>query len=69
MRDRGAERSDKRRTIASAHLASIPADTLVAPVDRGFDECPCPKRCTLHGECRLCVAYHSRKGKPPRCER
>jgi len=29
---------------------------LGSPVERGYDECPCPKDCELHGECHLCVA-------------
>ena len=69
MRDRGADRPDKRRAIATALLAALPADIPATPVERGFGECPCHKNCTLHGECRLCVAYHGRKGSLPRCER
>ena len=60
---------DKKRAIASAHLHFVPAGTPATPRERGFAECPCPKDCTLHGECPLCVVYHARKGNLPRCER
>jgi hypothetical protein len=60
---------DKKRAIASAHLGLVQAGTPAKPEERGFIECPCPKDCTLHGECHLCVAYHSRKGALPRCQR
>jgi hypothetical protein len=69
---RDRERSakiDKKRVIASAHLDLVPAGTPATPQERGFAECPCPKKCTIHGECHLCVAYHARKGKLPRCQR
>jgi hypothetical protein len=60
---------DRKRETAVAHLDLAPAGTPATPPARGFAECPCPKRCTLHGECELCVAYHARKGALPRCER
>ena len=60
---------DKKRTIASSYLHLVAADTPAAPELRGYAECPCPKKCTLHGECHLCTAYHARKNKLPRCER
>ena len=63
------DRPDKRREIARANLGLVPAATPATPEARGYAECPCPKRCTLHGECELCVAYHARKGALPRCER
>ena len=59
---------DKRRAIAVAHLPEVPDGVPATPRERGYDACPCPKNCTLHGECRLCTAYHGRKGAPPRCE-
>lgn len=60
---------DKKRAIALANLDKVPHGTLITPGERGFDECPCPKKCTLHGECLLCTAYHGRKGALPRCQR
>jgi hypothetical protein len=62
-------KDEKKRAIASAHLDLVPAGTPDTPQGRDFAECPCPKRCAIHGECHLCVAYHARKGKPPRCQR
>jgi hypothetical protein len=62
-------RGEKKRAIASAHLNLIPMGTPASPQERGFAECPCPKDCTLHGECSLCVAYHLRKDQLPRCQR
>jgi hypothetical protein len=63
------ERRDRKREIALAHMDCVAEGTPATPQERGFNECPCPKRCTLHGECLLCVAYHGRKRKLPRCER
>ena len=63
------DRPDRKRESAVASLALVPAGTVKTPGDRGFADCPCPKDCTLHGECELCVAYHARKGALPRCER
>lgn len=63
------ERDDKKRARALASLELVPAGTLPTPALRGFAECPCPKDCTLHGECELCVANHARKGALPHCER
>lgn len=62
-------RRDKKRERALSCLSLIPDNTFQSPQDRGYGECPCPKNCTLHGECLLCVAYHGRKGMLPRCER
>jgi hypothetical protein len=62
-------RRDKKRAIAMAHISNMPGSVPATPRERGYDTCPCPKKCTLHGECRLCVAYHGRKGALPRCER
>lgn len=62
-------RKDRKREKAEAGLAGAPADTPATPQARGFGECPCPKRCTLHGECLLCAAYHGRKHGLPRCLR
>jgi hypothetical protein len=67
-RERPAK-GDKKKAIAEANLHLIPAGAVVTPRERGYAECPCPKICVLHGECRLCVAYHARKGAVPRCER
>jgi hypothetical protein len=68
MRERSARR-DKKRGIALAHMDCVAAGTPATPEERGFAECPCPKKCTLHGECLLCVAYHDRKHALPRCRR
>lgn len=68
MRDR-PPKSDKKREIAEAHLDCLAPGAPATPTDRGFAECPCPKRCTLHGECLLCAAYHGRKHALPRCQR
>jgi len=67
-RDR-SEKSNKKQMIASSYIHIVPAGTFATPQERGYIECPCPKDCTLHGECFLCVAYHGRKGRLPRCER
>jgi len=64
-----SNRPDKKRAIAVAHLALVPAGTKTSPESRGFSSCPCTKNCTIHGECALCVAYHARKHAQPRCER
>ncbi len=63
------EGRDKKREIAMAHMDGIAAGTPATPLERGFAECPCPKKCTLHGECLLCIAYHGRKHALPRCQR
>jgi hypothetical protein len=68
-RDRSGGRRDKKREVATAHLDLVPAGSLTTPQARSFAECPCPKDCTLHGECVICVAYHARKHALPRCER
>ena len=60
---------DKKRKIAMAHLYLITEDMPASPQLRNFTECPCPKDCTLHGDCHLCIVYHGRKNKLPRCER
>ena len=67
-KDKKKHKRDKKREKAFSNLMKIAEDTLQSPMERGFNECPCPKECTLHGECLLCVAYHARKGKLPRCE-
>ena len=67
--DRDSDNRDKKQEIAMAHLSAIPDGVPASPQERGYDACPCPKDCTLHGLCRLCVAYHGRKGALPRCER
>ena len=68
-REKGVAGRDKKRAIATAHLVDVPESALATPDERGYEACPCPKKCSLHGECRLCVAYHGRKGALPRCER
>ena len=67
--DKYSTKVSKKRTIALSYLHIIPPATLAFPQERGYVECPCTKNCILHGECKLCVAYHARKGKLPRCER
>lgn len=64
-----ASRRDKKHESALAYVSNISENVLASPLERGYEECPCPKKCTLHGECLLCLAYHSRKGALPRCER
>ena len=66
---RPAVKRDKRREIATAHLSIVPDGAPATPEARGYAECPCTKKCTLHGECHLCAAYHGRKGVLPRYER
>jgi hypothetical protein len=61
--------NEERVAIATAHLGSVPAGTPSTPAERGFERCPCPKECVLHGSCLMCVAFHGRKSKLPRCER
>ena len=39
-------RPDKKRTIAIAHLALVPAGTKTTPESRGFSTCPCTKNRT-----------------------
>ena len=68
-RDRGRGGRDKKRDVATAHLALVPSGTPATPEARGYGECPCPKECTLHGECGLCVAYHAREQVLPSCQR
>ena len=63
------ERRDKKREVALAHMDCVAPGTSATPLGRGFAECPCPKKCTLHGECLLCTAYHGRKRALPRCKR
>jgi hypothetical protein len=63
------DKRDKKREVAMAHMDCIADGTLATPKERGYEECPCPKKCTIHGECLLCVAYHGRKHALPRCER
>ena len=65
----GSAKRDKKRERALAHITHVPAGTPATPVERGFSECPCPKTCTLHGECLPCVAYHLQKHSMPRCQR
>ncbi len=63
------ERRNKKRETALARLSLVPTLTRATPQARGFLECPCPKKCDLHGECPLCVSYHGRKNMLPLCER
>ena len=65
---RQAGRADKKRGIATAHLSLVLAGTASTPGEWGFAACPCTKKCSIHGECLLCIAYHGRKGRPPCCE-
>ena len=68
-RDRESAGRDKKRDTALAHLAGVPAGVPASAEERGFPTCPCTEKCTLHGECLLCTAYHGRKQALPRCER
>jgi hypothetical protein len=60
---------DKKRALAEAALANVPVGEPETAQARGFETCPCPKDCVLHGECLLCVAYHGRRDRLPRCLR
>lgn len=66
---RHAAKADRKRTVAEEHLHRVATDEPATPQARGYEECPCPKDCTLHGECHLCVAYHARNDALPRCLR
>jgi hypothetical protein len=68
-RGRSSPKQDKRLAIAREHLCDLPPGVPATPQERGFDSCPCPKECSLHGSCLLCVAYHGRKSQLPRCQR
>jgi hypothetical protein len=74
--DRTAKRAEKhaakareKRATAEAYLSAVPAGEPTTPQARGFEACPCPKDCTLHGECLLCVSFHGHRGEQPRCLR
>jgi hypothetical protein len=74
--DRSAKRAEKhaakareKRAAAEAYLSAVSAGELATPQERGFEACPCPKDCTLHGECLLCVSFHGQRGEQPRCLR
>ncbi len=69
---RGRERkpkADKKRAKAAASIHLVPADVKRTPAERGLTDCPCPKDCPLHADCRFCVAYHARNKVLPWCER
>jgi hypothetical protein len=66
---RSTARHERRRALATENLDAVPAGEAATPQERGFAACPCPKDCALHGDCLLCVAYHLRRGDPPRCAR
>lgn len=63
------EKKPKKQIIAEKYLHLVSDSVETTPEARGFSTCPCPKTCTIKGDCRLCTAYHARKGKLPRCER
>jgi hypothetical protein len=68
--ERRAARADRKRVTAASFLYLVAAGEAASPQDRGFATCPCTKDCPLHGECRLCVAYHAgRRDEQPRCVR
>lgn len=64
-RERDRARRDKKRDTATLHLVDLPQGVAATPQERCYESCPCTEKCTIHGECRLCVAYHGRKGAPP----
>ena len=68
-RDRAAARHANRMSIATAALNLLPATTLATPLERGLSDCPCKKDCGLHGDCRLCVAFHLTSNELPKCQR
>jgi len=43
----------------------------VLPASRALEllECPCPKKCSRHGNCDACHIHHRDRRKPPFCER
>lgn len=61
-------KAERKRALATEALPSVSPAEPATPAARGFETCPCSKDCTLHGKCLLCVAYHGRSGKRPRCE-
>ena len=61
--------SDKKHISAMEYLHLVSVGNPATPAERGHAECPCPKECTLHGECNLCTVYHARKNQLPRCQR
>jgi hypothetical protein len=67
--EKHAAKAREKRAAAEANLSAVPAGEPVTPRARGFEACPCPKDCTLHGECLLCVSFHARRGEQPRCLR
>lgn len=66
---RRAAKADKKRAAAESRLSELGAGEPATPQARGFAECPCPKECSLHGECLVCAAYHSGGSEQPRCLR
>ncbi len=64
-----AAKADRKRIAAQADLWRLAAGEPASPEARGFVNCTCPKDCTLHGDCLLCVAYHTGRGERPRCDR
>ena len=67
--ERHAAKAREKRATAEAHLSAVASGELATPQARGFDTCPCPKDCTLHDECLLCVSFHGHRGEQPRCLR
>lgn len=68
--DRRAAKAVRRRATAESFLHLVAAGEAASPQARSLSSCPCTKDCTLHGECRLCVAYHAgRRDELPRCAR
>ena len=67
--ERYAAKADRKRATAQANLSLVAAGEPATPQARGFTACPCPKDCTLHGDCLPCVAFHANRGERPRCDR
>lgn len=59
----------RKQLKAEKYLHLITETCAKNPTERGLEECPCQSKCSLHGDCLLCTAYHTSKGKLPFCER
>ena len=62
-------KKSKKQEIAERYLSLIPETYVKTPQEMGYSECPCIKKCSIEGQCRLYAAYHARKKILQRCER
>ncbi len=67
--EKHAAKADEKRATATAHLSAVPAGEPATAQARGFEACPCPKDCSLHGDCLLCVSFHGSRRELSRCLR